>query len=75
MPKCFALSIANCSKTTVNVEQTRDIEERIQLLAETLTSPMDDQDSEEKAWGGSSAEVSPPTECDGQGYCKTQTSV
>jgi hypothetical protein len=36
-------------QTAANTEQIRDIEERIQSLAEVLASPMNDQDSEEKA--------------------------
>ena len=35
-------------QTTTNVEQIKDIEERIQLLAEVLASPVGDKDTEEK---------------------------
>ena len=34
--------------TTANGEQIKDIEERVQSLTEVLTSPVDDQDSEER---------------------------
>ena len=36
-------------QTTANAEQIRDIEERVQSLAEILASPVGDQDSGEKA--------------------------
>lgn len=36
-------------QSTANAEQIRDIEERVQSLAEVLASPVGDQDSEEKA--------------------------
>jgi len=36
-------------QTTTNAEQIRDIEERVQSLAEVLASPVGDQDSGEKA--------------------------
>ena len=36
-------------QTIVNVEQIRDVEERIQSLSEILTSPVGDQDTGEKA--------------------------
>jgi len=36
-------------QTTANAEQIREIEERVQSLAEALTSPVGDQDSGEKA--------------------------
>ena len=35
-------------QTAANAEQIRDIEGRVQSLAEVLASPMNDQDSEEK---------------------------
>ena len=36
-------------QTTANMEQIKDTEERIQSLSEILTSPVDDQDTNEKA--------------------------
>ena len=36
-------------QTTANEQQIKDIEERVQSLAGVLTSPICDQDSEEKA--------------------------
>ncbi|KAF9644576.1 hypothetical protein BDM02DRAFT_927883 [Thelephora ganbajun] len=45
----LAVIIKNYDQTTANAEQIKDIEERVQSLAETLTSPVGDRDSEEKA--------------------------
>jgi len=44
-------------QTAANAEQMREIEERIQSLAEVLGSPVDGRDSEEKARRGALREL------------------
>ena len=49
--RASAPSTADCflQQTAANAEQIRDIEERVQSLAEVLAPPISDQDTGEKA--------------------------